>query len=288
MRTSGALVAIFLLGVFVEAAAAINIDTCGTTIPDGESGTLTTDLACPAESTGVRIGSGATLNLNGHAIETPGGHAVWCNPSGKCTITGSGSAGVLGEIRGGQAGIYLQRKARAIVSSVVIRDCEVGIQAEDWHAGTKGASARLVNVQVTGSTGIAVHVGAVRASNVLIDDNPGSGITAGASSRLKGAGLTVARNATSEGCQAFGCAGIEIANVSGTGFTVTDNAGMGIRALTLKLRESTVVENRRLGALRSLEISELPRLRNVACDASFGWGSQSQVDWGVCALDASN
>jgi hypothetical protein len=280
MRTSGALVAIFVLGVFVETATAIDIDTCGITIPDREIGTLTTDLVCPTDDTAIRIGYGATLNMNGHSIETPGGHAVWCN-AGKCTITG-GSGDVLGEIRGGQAGIYLQRKVRADISNVVIRDCEVGIEAEDWHAGRKGARATLVNVQLTGNAGVAVHVGNVRASNVLVEDNPGSGITAGSSSRLKAEGLIVARNATSAGCQSFGCAGIEMGKVSGSDLSVTDNAGMGIRALKLTLRDSTVIENRRLGALRSLEISELPRLRDVACDASFGWGSQSQVT-GACA-----
>jgi hypothetical protein len=85
-----------------------------------------------------------------------------------------------------------------------------------------------------------------------------------------------------------GASGIEVGVLKGSSLTVTDNAGVGILALEAKLRDSTVVENRRAGALRNLVVSEEPRLHNVVCDASFGWGSQSSVPWGVCELDSSN
>ena len=103
--------------------------------------------------------------------------------------------------------------------------------------------------------------------------------------RLKGAGLTVTGNATSAACESFCCAGIECGDVRGSSLDVSGNNGIGILARFTKLRDSTIFENRRLGAIRGLVIAEKPKLRNVACDSSSGWGGLSAVTWGVCALD---
>jgi len=283
------LAVIFVVGVFGGVAAAgINIDTCGQMIPDKEVAVLTTDLHCAAGSTAVKLGSGATLNLNGHTIDVPDGWGVWCLPATRCSVVGGGTGGAFGEIRGAETGVYLQSRARASINSVVIRDCVTGVEAEDWRAGRVGASAELINVRITGSTGTGVRVGRVKGENVIVTDNPGNGIAAGSTSCLEAESLTVTRNATSATCDVVGCSGIDVGDLNARGLYVSDNAGLGIHALTARLRSSAVVENRRAGALRSLVISEAPNVRNVACDASFGWGSQSSVPWGVCSLDGSN
>ncbi len=69
------------------------------------------------------------------------------------------------------------------------------------------------------------------------------------------------------------------------GIVVSDNNGIGIYALFAKLADSTVIDNIRAGTGKDLVTSERPRLRNVVCNASRGWGSQSLTPWGVCALD---
>lgn len=273
----------------IGTAAGINIDTCGVRVPDGEVAVLTTDLNCPAETRGVTLGGGATLNLNGHSIAVPDGWGVWCVAAQRCIITGGGGFGPAGEIRGAETGVYLQNRARAKISSVSVRDCKVGIGAEDWHRGVFGASARLANISVSGSSAAGIQVGKVHAENVIVADNPGNGIVAAPSSgRLKAIGLTVTRNATSAICASVGCEGINVGSLIGRGLSVTDNAGVGIQALKLKLRSSIVVENRRLGTLKDLVIANRPRLKDVACSASFGWNASSATPWGVCALDDSN
>lgn len=285
MKPTWGRVLVFVLAVFVNRAAAINIDSCGQTVPDKEVGVLTADLDCPAGSTAVTVGDAATLDMNGHAIVVPNGWGVWCSPHSRCTVDGGGSFGAFGEIRGAEAGVYLQRRTRLTARSLLIRDCVTGVSAEDWNNGRTGASARLTNVQVSGSEGAGLRVGRVIARNVTIEGNPGDGIAGTSSSTLRAKGLTVTGNAFSSGCEVYGCGGIDGGDVRGTNLVVSGNAGTGIRALTAKLRNSTVIENVRAGSLRDLVISEKPRLRHVACDVSLGWGSQGSVHWGVCSLD---
>ena len=287
----GATMRVFLTAIvvssllsFADLAAAIDISTCGQQVPDGEIGILTTDLVCDSATTAVRLGIGSTLELDGRSIVVPDGWGVWCGPAARCTIVGGNSPGEIGRISGGETGVYLQRNARLVMSDVAIEDCVTGIGAEAWHA-PRGAKAMLSNVVVTGSVGTALRVGLLNLKNVTLEGNPGHGIVAGASSRLKANGLVVRGNAFSEDCEAFGCSGIDVGTVRGRDFVVSDNNGIGIYALFAKLADSTVINNIRAGSGKDLVTSEIPRLRNVVCNASRGWGSQSLTPWGVCALD---
>ena len=284
MRMIWGMAIVCVIAVSIERAAAINIDNCGQTIPDNEVGVLTADLNCPSASTAVYVGSGATLNMNGHAIDVPNGWGVWCSAAVRCTVTGGGQFGALGEIRGAEAGVYLGRRARLSAESVVIRDCVTGVEGEDWNA-ERGASARLTNVQISGSEGAGVRVSRLKADNVRIEDNPGTGIAGPSGGRLKAKGLTVTGNAFSAGCDVYGCQGIDVGEVSGSNLLVSGNGGIGIRAVTVKLSKSTVIDNVRAGAAKDLVIAEQPRLAKVACNVSLGWGSHSSVHWGVCSLD---
>jgi hypothetical protein len=169
-RSWGLFISTVLL--FAHSAAAYNIDTCGQTVPDKEIGVLTTDLNCPAASTAVRVGNGATFDMNGHSITVPDGWAIWCQAQTRCTVIGGGIAGALGEIHDADTGIYLQRGTRLTAESVSIQDCVTGIQGEDWNNGRSGAGAKLTNVEITGSEGVAVLLGNVKAINVTIEGNP--------------------------------------------------------------------------------------------------------------------
>lgn len=276
-----------VIGAWSGRAAAINIDSCGVTVSDNDVAVLTADLNCPDGTTAVRLGKGSTLNMDGHSIEVPNGWGVWCNAAVRCTVTGGGKFGAFGEIRGGQAGVYLQRRARLSADSLVIRDCETGVSAEDWNTD-HGAYARLTNVQITGSEAAAVRVGRIKIDNVRIEDNPGNGIAGLSTTSVKAKGLTVVGNAFSAGCQVYGCEGIDVGEISGTNLLVSGNAGIGIHALSAKLRHSTVIDNVRAGSTKDLVTSEKPRLHKVACNVSLGWGSQSLVHWDVCSLDYAN
>lgn len=274
-----------VVGLFAVRAAAINIDSCGTTVPDGAVAVLTADLSCASGTAAVRLGAGSVLNMNGRTIDAPDGWGVWCIAGSKCTVNGGGGAGfALGLIRGGQAGIYLGSRARLVADGIVIQDCVAGVLAEDWHA-TRGATARLINLTITGSEGTGVRVGRVKADTVTITGNPGTGIAAGSDSALRARGLMVTNNAFSAGCDVHGCEGIDVGELSGTNLVVSGNAGIGIRAREARLRKSTVVDNIRAGVIKDIVTAEKPRLSRVACNASFGWGSQSSTHWGVCALD---
>src|SRR4051794_8567180 len=110
MRTLSGLILACVIGGWAASAAAIHIDSCGVTISDNDLAVLTTDLNCAAGTTGVTLGYGATLDMNGHSIDVPNGWGVWCPAAARCTIKGGGAGGAFGAIHGGQAGVYLQRR----------------------------------------------------------------------------------------------------------------------------------------------------------------------------------
>ncbi len=280
------ILAVFVLfaGLASSASAQTPVDTCGQRVANDEVGVLTGDLVCPAATTAITLGDG-TLDLNGYSIEAPDGWGVWCEAGSKCIVHGGGEGGAAGAIRNAQAGIYLQRHTRLEADGVAIENCAAGIEAENWSSGRRGSKALLTDVSVTGSEDVAVIVGNLTATNVVIEDNPGDGILGATMGILRAEGLTVSGNATSAGCDVYGCSGIDVGKVKGRSLIVTGNAGVGIHALNVTLRDSTVTGNVRAGAGRDLVVAEAPMVRNVECNFSAGWGSQSSVDWGVCAFD---
>src|SRR5262245_57792821 len=50
-------------------AQALDIGSCGASIPDGEVGTLTADLVCTDPVPAITLGAGATLELAGHRVQ---------------------------------------------------------------------------------------------------------------------------------------------------------------------------------------------------------------------------
>ena len=220
-------------------------------------------------------------------VFTPGGFAVWCEER-RCTISGGESGAPPGEIRDARYGVYLERDIHLEMSHVVVRDCtSQGIAAEDWSDRRGGSKAHLVDVRVTGCEGVAVEVGRLTLERVLIDANPGSGIGGASSPSIVADGLTVTGNAFSAGCQINGCEGIDVHRLRGCNVVVTDNAGLGIHARRVSLKDSVVTGNVRAGVLKDVVTAKRPALKDVECGRSLGWGTLAMTPWGVCALDSA-
>jgi hypothetical protein len=177
----------------------------------------------------------------------------------------------------------MQRRGKLEMSGVSIENCDSGVEAEDWNG--RRSMATLTNVQVTGSEGAALKVGRLRLANVTLDNNPGHGIYGGTLTQVRASGLTITNNAYSDDCQYYGCAGITAGSVKGDALYIADNAGLGIHSVALNLADSIVVRNVRAGSPRDLVIGEFPKVDNVVCTSSSGWGSKSSTPWGVCSLD---
>lgn len=279
MKTWVGLALIVVVIISVHPAAAVDVTTCGQTLPERSVGVLTGDLVCAPGERGVTLGANSTLDLNGYDIVAPDGWAVWCEPSRRCTLIGNG-----GEIRDANAGVYIQNRSRLLMSDVTVRDCEVGVLAEDWHNGKNGAKAHLTNVLVTGSSSSAIRVGRVQLQNVALVDNPGGGLTSSWIGKVKAKGLTVSGNATSANCQQFGCEGVEAGTFTGKDVVLTDNAGVGIRSKWVRLADSTVTGNIRAGSAVDILSYQLPRLLRVICDRAADAANPGN-DWGVCRYD---
>lgn len=262
-----------------QTAAAVDVTSCGLTLPERSVGVLTGDLVCGAGETAVRLGVNSTLDLNGYDIVAPGGWGVWCEPGRRCTVIGHG-----GEIRDANAAVYLQNRAQLYISDVAIRDCDTGILAEDWRNGRKGSRAWIEDVLVTGSTSTAIRVGRVTAKNVSLIDNPGHGLIASWIGKVRAKGLTITGNATSALCQTVGCEGIEAGSFIGKDVVVTDNEGVGIRGKLIRMQDSTVTGNSRAGSAVDILSYELPRLLRVICNRAANAADPGN-DWSVCQFD---
>ena len=81
MRAMALLAIVFLVGT----AEAVPITQCGQTVPAGDTGDLLNDLVCSDPTgSGVTVGDGATVNLNGFSMTGPGVSGIHCDllPSG--------------------------------------------------------------------------------------------------------------------------------------------------------------------------------------------------------------
>lgn len=279
MRAFIGLAIVSTVVISAHSAAAVDVTSCGQTLPERSVGVLTGDVVCDPGVRGVTLGVNSTLDLNGYNLVVPDGWAVWCEPGRRCTVIGNG-----GEIRDANAGVYLQNKAQLKISGVTFRDCDTGILAEDWHNGRKGSKAWLEDVVVTGSSSSAIRVGRVTVKDVTLIDNPGGGLNASWIGKVRAKGLVVSGNATSALCQTAGCEGVEAGSFIGKDVTVIDNEGVGIRSKLIRLSDSTVTGNSRAGSAVDLLSYEMPRLLRVLCNRAANAADPGN-DWGVCQFD---
>ena len=78
--------------VFLASAAhALDVTSCGQTVPARETGFLQADLACPS-GVGVHLADKATLDLNGHTLAATADSAIVCDGK-KCRVLSTAGAG---------------------------------------------------------------------------------------------------------------------------------------------------------------------------------------------------
>ena len=265
-----------VLMLLARAAFAMDIATCGVSVPSGEIGTLTADLACaPGDLHAVALEDRATLALNGHTISNPGGFgsgaAVRC--FGHCAIDGPGtiSGAPAREFDGirADASIITHRSLRLDVHDVTVDATTIGIEG---NVG-RGAALRATNLTVTNSLLYGVYVPKVTAVELTATGNR-IGVYAAS---LRATTLEASNN-SSYGVYA-------VRRLRAEGLTATNNGEEGVRAdRTLRLVDSTVVGNDAAGEGIDIEDGRAPRLENTTCGRSAMLEAPAD-DWNVCAGD---
>jgi hypothetical protein len=194
-------------------AATVFVTDCRQSVPAGETAILAADLACgsspvwPFSALGVRLGTGATLELDGHSITgNDTGVGVDCESSGAvgrrtpCRVVGPGEVshfelgiGVVGTVsvedvtvRFNRFGIAVQKCCRLEVAHVVAdantiagisahRLTGVGVQANgNGHVGIEALFRfRLSGVTATGNGAGGGVSGRGRLANSIVVGNSG-------------------------------------------------------------------------------------------------------------------
>ena len=234
---------------FTSSAGAIDITTCGQTIPPAAMGVLLADLSgC---KTGIFVEDRGTLQLNGHAIVSSTFEGIECR--GTCTISGPG------EISGGYNGIAQggsNRRTKLSLQGLSIHD--VGGAA----VVALGNRLYLTDVSVThnGSgdpdSSFAISAGRIRGTRVTISDNVGYGI-AGPAQSVRFTDLTATGN--------------------GQAVTFAYRASFVSSVLTGNDASETGVD---VYTLRRPHVSG-----DTTCGRSGGRQGSEAVSWGVCSND---
>jgi len=285
---------VLLAGLALSAgrATALDVSTCGTVVPAGNTGVLQADLDCTGtgfDDPAVQLGSGAILEMNGHRIdhpEVPGdlyGFGVRC-PGGKCTIQGPG------EITGDLVGI---EGPKLVVNDLMIHDTVLGIAAlrvtldpDGGVVAVKYGDLLATNVTVI-ANGSGILARSVRASGITVSQSEQFGIQA---KKVRGTMITANDN---------GWVGIATEQCNVDGLTATGNGafaalfggGVEVYRGTARLRNATLTGNLTFvdGALVNGDIVAVrtPRLENVVCDHSVRIVQlgQSAGSLGVCSGD---
>src|SRR5262249_51252908 len=127
MQKVWALLVLSLPVVTASPVRALDITTCGVTVPPGEIGALQADLVC-AGGNAVELQSGATLDLTAHVLTLADpGAVVWCSEK-SCTVRSRAAA------RGRIVGTYesscvygIDVVRRVVLENVEISHCEGGV-----------------------------------------------------------------------------------------------------------------------------------------------------------------
>jgi hypothetical protein len=258
-------------------ARALDITTCGQSVPDEDTGVLQADLDCSADPTeaAVTLGKSSTLDMNGHAIIARV-VAVTCGSDARapsCTIRGHGVApSGVGDISGGAGIVGAPR--RVTVSDVTVHDVAGG-----GIVVNQSLIATNVTVLRAGWTGISANK-KLTATNVVASDNASFGID---SPRIRGTTVTANGN-TFSGVSGRRCiiTGL-VANGNGLN-PYSTGAGAGVQAVRATLLDSTLTGNAIDGVPVDVETFGRPRLAGTTCDHSRQHGDPSR-SWGVCQLD---
>jgi hypothetical protein len=255
------LVATVLLIASRPVHAAEPITACGTTIPRGQTGVLSGDLAC--NGTPAVMLKGSRLDLAGHTITSSGvPAAVQCDWPG-CTVLGNG---------GSIVAVTASRGILVTGGKLRVDDITIdGGAAVEGNTRIYATSARLI-----GRATYAMLALRIRAIDVDVSDSE-AGLLA--INRLSGERITA--NATRN----HGVAGgrVRVKNLVAHG-----NANGGVAGRRVALSESTVTGNGIGPSGGGVDVwAEVrPRLIATTCDKSAdGTLYPAVVPWGVCAND---
>ncbi len=268
---------ILLLARFVNAA--VDITTCGQTVPSFDVGWLQADLVCPNPNTaddclasGTGTPAGVTLQAN--AVLQMNGHSITGGCFGVAALTGSARRSIAiagpGTISGAFYGVYFI--GRLTISSVTLDGNGAGVVSPRSSTNKSRLFATFVtaNNSVGPFDGSGLSAYRIDATSVTTNGNISSGINADA--RLVANGVTA--NGNGYGVYSNGRVAID-------GLTATNNRYYGVAARRLRLRNATVTGNQ---SGIDLWTHARPSAVAVTCDHS---GSQTtpSIPWGVCAGD---
>ncbi len=219
-------------------AGAVDVHSCGQTIPAGARGQLRRDLDCRARSLwpftalGVRLTQRATLNLNGFTIRGDGtGVGVECFGRGTrpvCTVNGPGRVtGFWAGLNGGGC--------RFVLRGLLVDDNTHGI------VGPLACDLRGKHLNVIDNAEEGIWVWRLRGRDITTSGNGGRGLLA---SRIVAHGLAATHNGQ-EGVRQF-----------------------SVRGRFGRLVNSTVIENDVTGPGFDIAGAGRLRLRGVRCRRS--------------------
>jgi len=267
-------------------ADALDIGSCGASIPDGEVGTLTTDLVCTDPAPAITIGEGARLELGGHRVEGlsvdgPTSLTVLRCVSKRCTIVGPGEVvgndgvGPTGSCVAGPSGGKLKVTVDG-PGTVDIHDCSTGVLASSAKlegvtahgcvTGLYGVRLKLVGTHTFGNQ-VGIFGISIAGRDLVSEMNSFHGII--------GAG------------GGPGGGNVRIKNGEMTG-----NGGTGVIGNRLSLRDSTVTGNDGYGQGIDIAAFLEPKLHDVTCVKSgrtseaYTQGPPALIGtWSVCSGD---
>ncbi|MGH7893057.1 MAG: hypothetical protein ACREQL_00220 [Candidatus Binatia bacterium] len=258
--------------VLAGRAAALDVTACGQVVSSGDVGVLQADLACTAPVPGIRLETGATLDLNGHALTTVGAAAVACEGR-RCVVTSTPSSGALS---GSPAAACLTTVARTRLSiaNVAVHDCGTCIDGNVANLADQGANVRATNVTVERCSGSGIVARRLRATGIAVTDAGDSGIAV--EGRVQGIGLVASRN---------GRNGVFARSVVLRDAVVDENAGIGIASTGgMKVTTAEILNNNRLLDGIDVASTRRPRFVAVICGRSAQFGTAG-TPWGICAGD---
>jgi hypothetical protein len=210
----------FVIGFGAAVASALDVTTCGQTVPPFEVATLQADLTCVGPAAGVYVGHRATLELNGYVLssDSVAFGAVKC--MGWCTVNGPG------EITGGGYGVVFDKRLH--ITGVDVHHNLIGILPNGSGSRTIARDVILRNSIGEGYFG---SESVFRGVNVSVHDNG-----------LTGLGDKVVRVIDSD-LTNNGAPGIQAERVTVRGSTVTGNDSLGAGVDLGAFRRPRVVDS---------------------------------------------
>ena len=167
--------------------------------------------------------------------------------------------------------------AHLTIRDVYIHDGAGGVRGIELASGRQQerfprTSVTATNVTVSHNAGGAFNAGILDLTDVTADYNAG-GV---GGNRVHGTNVSTSNNTNG---------GILASQVGIDGLTANDNGGPGVRAKTVRLKNSLVTGNTHLGTTMDLMTTKRPRLQDSVCGRSQRINTVLGRTWRVCTTD---